>query len=287
MGGCLEIGSDPRTDLRIRKEIERFAGESPGNREAGGFGPYFGSPLVGFASVSDPIFGLYKNIIGEFHLTPGEFFEKAQGIALPAGTVICWVLPVSDRARKANRRESRGPSPEWARVRTYGEEFNDALRRHVVSFLLSLGARAVSPVLSGKWKQLRSTPVGIASSWSERHAAFAAGLGTFGLSDGLITEKGIAHRCGSVVTDLVLPPTPRRYEGRAEYCLYNRDGSCGRCMTRCPAGAITPAGHDKGKCSRYLHESIPAQAEGRYDVKVLGCGLCQTDVPCEDRIPGA
>lgn len=286
MGGTLVIDGDLRTDLRIRREIERFVGQSPGNREAGGFGPYFGRPLVGFASVSDPIFLRFKNVIGEFHLTPGEFFEKVQGNALSAGAVICWVLPVSDRARKANRRESRCPSPEWARVRTHGEKFNDALRRHVVSFLVSLGARAVSPVLSGKWMQFVSTPVGIASSWSERHAAYAAGLGTFGLSDGLITEKGIAHRCGSVVTDLVLPPTPRQYEDRTEYCLYIRDESCGKCMARCPAGAITPAGHDKGRCHRYLSESIPAQAGKRYDVKVLGCGLCQTDVPCEDRIPG-
>jgi len=35
--------------------------------------------------------------------------------------------------------------------------------------------------------------------------AYAAGHGTFSLSDGFITERGIAHRCGSVVTDLPLP----------------------------------------------------------------------------------
>jgi len=39
--------------------------------------------------------------------------------------------------------------------------------------------------------------VGPASSWSERHAAYAAGLGTFSLNDALITPKGIAHRLGS------------------------------------------------------------------------------------------
>jgi epoxyqueuosine reductase QueG len=270
---------------RIRAEIDRFVAGSSGNRHSASDMPYFDPPLVGFASVDDPIFLRIKAVIGDFHLTPGEFLERRFGAAVSGGTVISWVLPVSGRARTANRKEERRPSPEWARVRTHGEEFNNALRRRVVSFLDACGHRAASPLLSGEWKQFRSTPVGIASSWSERHAAYAAGLGTFGLSDGLITEKGMAHRCGSVVTDLRLSPTPRRYLRHDEYCLFFREGSCGECIARCPAGAISPGGHDKEKCFLYCSETVPALAADRYDVKVLGCGLCQTGVPCEDRVP--
>jgi len=52
---------------------------------------------------------------------------------------------------------------------------------------------------------------GLASNWSQRHIAYAAGLGTFSLSDGFITPKGIAMRCGSVVCDAALSPTLQVY----------------------------------------------------------------------------
>jgi epoxyqueuosine reductase QueG len=52
---------------------------------------------------------------------------------------------------------------------------------------------------------------GYASSWSERHAAHAAGLGTFGLCDGLITPKGKAMRAGSVVAKIQVEPSIRFY----------------------------------------------------------------------------
>ncbi|HUX98016.1 MAG TPA: hypothetical protein VMV49_00555 [Candidatus Deferrimicrobium sp.] len=44
-----------------------------------------------------------------------------------------------------------------------------------------------------------------ASTWSHRHMAFAAGLGSFGLSDGFLNERGIAMRCGSVIVEYQLP----------------------------------------------------------------------------------
>jgi len=271
----------------VREEIGRFLRESPYNIHTGCGEPYFDEPLVGFASASDPIFTRYKEIIGDFHLTPAEFFEKTLSVGITRGTVICWILPISRRVRESNRVEAQYPSLDWARTRTHGEACNDKLREHLVAFLASLGHRAVAPMISRVWKQFPTTPVGIASSWSERHAAYAAGLGTFSLNDGLITGKGIAHRCGSVITDLLLTPSPVPVQIHTANCLFSRDGSCGRCIGRCPAGAITEAGHHKEKCRQYVHERIPSEAGERYDVEVLGCGLCQADVPCEDRIPSA
>ena len=72
-----------------------------------------------------------------------------------------------------------------------------------------------------------------ASNWSERHVAYVCGLGTFGLSKGLITERGMAGRFGSIVTDAELAPTPRKYSDPFEYCT-----KCGACQFRCPAKAI-------------------------------------------------
>ncbi len=65
------------------------------------------------------------------------------------------------------------------------------------------------------------------------------------------------------------------------------DGSCKACIARCPAGAISEQGHDKRQCSKYLREIgyLPLSEEYKDESSVYGCGLCQTDVPCEYRIP--
>ena len=270
----------------VRDEIVRFVLESQENRHLDGGERFFDEPLVGFASAADPLFTEYKRIIGPFHRTPASFLAtEPDAQAMLQGTVICWILPVTRATRKTNRRERMWPSREWAHTRNYGEIFNNLLRLHVAAFLFGHGHRAIAPVLSPGWMRIEDTPVGIASTWSERHAAYAAGLGTFSLNDGLITERGIAHRCGSVITDLVLPPTKRSGTDHRGNCLYYREGSCGICIDRCPAGAISLEGHDKPKCRDYVHGEIPRAVGERFQVSELGCGLCQTMDPCEGSIP--
>ncbi|NLW02216.1 MAG: hypothetical protein GX027_02990 [Clostridiaceae bacterium] len=57
-------------------------------------------------------------------------------------------------------------------------------------------------------------------------------------------------------------------------------------MRRCPAGAITPEGHDKEKCLQYQREVIAKICRERYGYDgYSACGLCQTGVPCESGIP--
>ena len=261
----------------LQSEIERFVREHPENRLPDGGGPYFDPPLVGVASADDPLFGAYKQIIGPFHSAPGELLAGA-------ASVVCWVLPVAGEIRRSNRTERELPSLGWARTRSFGERFNVTLRRHVVAWLADQGHGAVAPMLDPGWRQLDETPVGIASTWSERHAAYAAGLGTFSLNDGLITARGIAHRLGSVVTTLRLPPTSEGRPGVRDHCgVY--DGSCSACIGRCPAKAITAAGHDKVLCNAYLEGTIKARVAGPWGTPSPGCGLCQTAVPCEQRIP--
>lgn len=272
-------------EQKLVAEIINFVTESAANRLPDGSGPYFDTPLVGFASAADPLFGSYKEIIGGFHLTPGELFTAEFGGRSTAGTVICWILPITGAVRKSNRTEGEYPSREWAQTRNFGEGVNSGLRRHVVDWLGEQGQLAVAPQLSSQWQEFAETPVGRASTWSERHAAYAAGLGTFSLTDALITEKGIAHRCGSVITNLVAKPSERLERGYAYNCLYYRNGSCGACIGRCPVGAISFSGHDKVRCCEYVYTTIPAAVAEEYGVKATGCGLCQTRVPCESGIP--
>ncbi|AJE02683.1 epoxyqueuosine reductase [Geobacter pickeringii] len=262
----------------ISAEIRRFVGESLDNRFPDSGEPYFDEPLVGFAAADDPLFAEYKRIIGDFHRAPGEILDGA-------ATVICWVLPVTRATRESNRKESLWPSRQWALTRNNGEGFNSALRRHLAAWLQERGHRAVAPQLAEGWRQLDAPAVGVASTWSERHAAYAAGLGTFSLNDALITPRGIAHRLGSVITDLPLPPTPRTSPDHRHNCLWYREGSCGACIGRCPAGALSRQGHDKARCRDYVYGAVPAAVGERYGVAQTGCGLCQTRVPCETQVP--
>jgi epoxyqueuosine reductase QueG len=92
-----------------------------------------------------------------------------------------------------------------------------------------------------------------------------------------------------VVTDVALPPTPRSFGDHHGACLFYHGEMCGRCIGRCPAGAISAQGHDKKKCSDYLNfgrQIVKERGQERdYIGHYPGCGLCQTKVPCEDRIP--
>ena len=281
----ISLAKDP--EAFITKAIVAFTRKSPANRRKVDGGRYWDRPLVGFASGADPLFRQYKKVIGKFHVSPLDIFELTFGKSRrPADlSVISWVLPTAEDILKSNRRETQYPSLLWAHARHFGEAFNAKLRDHVVSLLTSKGYRAVAPMSSPHWRRLRSRRVGLASTWSERHVAYACGLGAFGLSDGLITPKGKAMRLGSVVTDLPLKPSEKLFSDIHANCLHYFDRSCRRCAARCPAGAITAKGHDKDRCRQYSYGVIRVAKASEYGVEITGCGLCQTKVPCEFEIP--
>ncbi len=276
----------------IEAAIKEFTRTSPLNRL-----PFINDyvmwdePLVKFADGDDPIFTEYKTIIAPTHLTPREALAKAYGKSpedMPAHlSVISWILPIPYKTRKSNRSETLIPSRLWSHTRWYGEKFNDALREHMVEILTELGYLAAAP-MSQPYFMVDTNEKGDYSNWSERHIAYAAGHGTFSLSDGLITESGIAHRCGNVVTSLILPASPRAAESPYSNCLFYVGVNCKACINRCPAGAITKKGHDKKKCQQYMRDfGFPALYDKEYnnDISIAGCGLCQTKVPCEFQNP--
>lgn len=280
------LGTAP--ELFIQGIITEFMEKSPSARRKVDGGRFFGSPLVGFASGDDPIFMQYKDIIGEFHFTPREIFKLTFGEshAEKELSVIAWVLPISEDTRKANRSQTQFPSLLWSHTRFFGEPGNAELRKHVVSVLNAKGFRSVAPVLSPHFIHHFHAPrVGFTSNFSERHTAYACGLGTFGLSDGFITPRGKAIRLGVVVTDLALKPSERPYPHHRANCLYAFNGTCKKCAKRCPAGAITEDGHNKDKCYDYMHNVCRTAKNSEYGAEITGCGLCQTNVPCEFGIP--
>jgi hypothetical protein len=277
----------------IDQEIRRFVRDDPGNRlEQLDGSPIFEEPLVGFVAGDDPIFGRLKQVIGEFHLTPAEVMAAVaakRGGSGPDATeigVVSYILPISVRTRKENASMSDRPSERWAHTRLFGEQFNRKLQAHLVSALEERGVFAVAPEMEeGLFRMLVDGRVGWCSTWSQRHIAFCANLGSFGLSDALITVAGKAHRVGSIVVECALE-SPQRSEEVYRDCLAHRGLECRSCMKRCPAGAITDDGHDKARCSEFVLKQMSVIKQ-EYGVEIYACGLCQTGVPCAEGIPEA
>ena len=268
--------------------IKDFINLSPENTlKNAGNDKAWADPLVGFSRGDDPLYQSYKEHVGPFHWTPLEIFSLAfpkSDVTAGELTVISWILPQTEETKESLRKETLQPSDAWARARIFGEEVNVKLRQHVVDTLRAAGVDAVAPMLFPQWKMTMSERFGFASTWSERHAAYAAGLGTFSLCDGLITPKGKAMRTGSVVARLQIPPTPRPYRDHRAYCLFFSQGTCGKCIERCPAGSVSKSGHDKSKCMAYL-QVTRTYVTSHYGFEGYGCGFCQSGVPCESRIP--
>ncbi len=244
-------------------------------------------PLVGFSRGDDPIFEFFKRDIGPFFWTPLEAFSQffpdsdtARDLA-----VISWVLPHIGETKIDNRGMKDLPAERWIRARNFGEAFNVLLAKHVAGELNGKNIQAVVPAQSPDWAWRDSEKYNFASNWSERHAAYAAGLGTFSLCDGLITPKGKAMRCGSVIARVDVAPAKRPYDNPRAYCLFYTKGKCRKCISRCPCGAITEAGHDKAKCKAFLYDVAAPYSKSTWGIDSYGCGLCQTGVPCESGIP--
>ena len=235
---------------------------------------FFAPPLVGCAAADDPIFAQMQSdpkIIGDVFRTPQEWLPGAK-------SVISLFFPKTETVRRSNY-EGPEPSAEWLHARIEGQEFLKYAIQTLKRWLEEAGYQAVVPLYTPDFTIRFNADdpelPAVASSWSERHVAFAAGLGTFGLAKNLITEKGDAGRITSLVTDAEFPPTLRRYTDPYEYCTF-----CGACARRCPVGAISPErGKDVFSCKAHVEKQKLLYAP-RY-----GCAKCQLRVPCETGIP--
>ncbi|MCR4712693.1 MAG: 4Fe-4S binding protein [Clostridia bacterium] len=238
----------------------------------------FEAPLFGAASADDPLFLTFREpqIIGPPFMTPREWLPAAE-------TVLSFFLPFTEEVRKSNRGNYENASNEWLHARIEGQAFLNRYTETLKNWFAAQGIEACVPATDPRFSTLRTEhgsggadeDVHYGSAWSERHAAYVAGLGTFGISRGLITRKGMAGRYGSILISEKLAPDDRPYSGIYDYCI-----RCGACIRHCPAGAISLAeGKDQRLCSAFVHAS-----RERYRPR-YGCGKCQVGVPCEARNP--
>lgn len=268
----------------IQRTVEVFLSKEPCNtvRPEAALRPdlaglvLYEAPLVRVGSASDPLFQALRapEAVGPQFLAPRDWLPSAQ-------SVISVFAPYTEEVRRANRANG-GPADEWLHGRYEGQKALNELGLHLAGRLEQAGYASVVPALDARFcAQTTYAEQGEAgryvSNWSERHVAYICGMGTFGLSKGLITPKGMAGRLVSVVTALELPADTRPYEELYAYCT-----RCGACARRCPVEAISlEAGKSHPPCARFLDETL-ARHSPRY-----GCGKCQTGVPCEHRNPAA
>lgn len=247
---------------------------------------FFEEPLVGFSSADDTLYcNEFKQpgILHPAHKTPEEWLPGAK-------SVISFFLPFTAQVRASNKLRHDLPydptlsnqhcSVEWLHARIEGQELIHVLSAEICLFLQRKGFRAIAPAISPEFR-LVDTYV---SNWSERHVAYASGLGTFSVSRALITEKGMAGRLGSVITDAEFEPTERPYESPFEYCI-----ACGACQHRCPITAIDlkrgiKDAKNQDLCGPHVRGSI-LPPHGPNGIVRYGCGKCQVDVPCEHQNP--
>lgn len=248
--------------------------------------PMWDRPLIGVAAGDDPYYAFLKEHIGEFHWTPAEAFALKYGEAPEPSKlrVISIVFPQTKATKDMQAKADVFPCDRWVVSRGEWEglmrEFSPALEKAFEK----AGMRAASIDCRTEFGRHDSDTLGIASNWSHRHTAYAAGMGTFGLSDGFISEKGKAIRLTSIIVEGDLPVTDRGDRGPYDWCT-----KCGACVYRCPVNAISlEHGHNKEICSDYEDYAIsnywPKHIERRD--YIFGCGLCQVKVPCRDHRPG-
>ncbi len=263
-----------------------------------GIATKWGKPLVGFADAADPYILKLKEIVGSSHAMPEDVLDDAS-------IIVAYYLPFTKELAKSNVAAGRMASAEWALAY---EETNSLLvlvSEHVIEYLGSLGYRAAVSERTGTFDRDK-----LMSDWSHRHFAYAAGLGTFGINNMLITKSGCCGRFFSLVTNIDVTPDTAMKE---ELCLYKKNGKCLVCVKNCPMGALGTGGYDRHKCYSLCVEnskihtgfgnsygnpadgdsaikvgSSPSTADSSAPTACTGssatgsevCGKCITDSPC-------
>lgn len=254
---------DKVTDYKeyLQDKLSRFVEDYQKYREPGSI---FRAALLGAADVHSPVIKGLRETTFEEHSMPEDFMES------PA-VVISYFLAYTPEVGDSNISvEGNATSRLWSNAYDYADRITAAIREFLISEIEQLGFRAVSPVGLGMREDV------LKSSWSHRHMAYAAGLGTFGINNMLITPYGCCGRYDSIISDIPLVTDGPLTE---EYCLYKKDGSCAVCVRNCFSGALTTEGFDRFKCYETCKTNIPLYGQ---DV----CGKCTTGIPCAYMAPG-
>jgi len=196
---------------------------------------------------------------------PEEFYPRS--IFPEAASVIVIGLPVSLPALETS------PSIYYRELYTTVNALLDQHTYRMAEFLTSRGYPSVFVPRDGygNIEVLLKNPVAF---FSHRHAAYLAGLGTFGINNMILTpEYGPRVRFGSVLTTAPLPSDPVRED---QLCI-----RCMRCVEMCPSSALAKDDYPEGRTDKHACATWSAGLHRRY---ISPCGICIKVCPVgEDR----
>lgn len=240
----------------MRQTITAFITDALRTNNPNGF---FRDPLVGFSSASDPSYASLKTIIGDHHLLPRDILPEGK-------TVISFFVPFARFVSRGNR--TGEVSREWALAYIECNAFINSVAKDLIDFL------AARSILAATVKSTHNfDTVTFQTAWSHKSAARISGIGTFGRNRLLITPRGCAGRCGTVITSEELQPDKIR---RKELCLFYTTGKCSHCIDKCPEKALGNDAIDRTACYARLMATDSMYPE--YETCDV-CGKCSTG-PC-------
>jgi epoxyqueuosine reductase QueG len=247
----------------IRSEIEGFVAR---HAERANTETRWRTPLVGFASAADPLFTRFKTVVSPTHSLPADLLPGAR-------TAVAFFIPFEPGVARSNVKQ-RLASRAWAVAYIETNELIAAVSAHAKGLLESRGHAVCTIPATHNFDEGK-----LMSDWSHRHVALAAGLGTFGLNNMLITRRGCCGRLGSLLTTLEVEADEKPVQ---EACLHRRGLPCARCLARCVNEALFESRFDRKRCYALCLENDRAfQALGKASV----CGKCVVGLPCSFSIP--
>lgn len=228
----------------------------------------WGEPIIGFAEADSEYIRNIRGVTSEDHVAIKE--------AMPwANTVISYYVPFKREINETNMKAGLS-SETWARSYEVTNAMFPAINERIIATLKSHGKRGEVPREAGVFDREK-----LISYYSQRHMAYAAGLGTFGMNNMLITPAGCCGRFSSVISDVTLKWDVPLKE---ELCLYKREGSCGVCMKVCEAKALGENDFDRKACYKVCSRNaeIYTFEESSYGGGAGSevCGKCISLSPC-------
>jgi len=218
-----------------------------------------GIPMIGFAPVSrweEPPFHPWM---------PSEFYP--QNVIPGTKTVIVIGLPVSLPILETT------PSVNYHELYKTINSLLDQFAYRIALFLEDEGYSAIGITRDGytSLEVLKERPI---AAFSHRHAAYFAGLGTFGVNNTLLTKRyGPRVRFVSILTEAEIEPDELMIESLCVHCM--------RCVKYCPVHAIDAGDYPEHIIakSRCTDHSASLSKRG-----ISPCGICIKVCPVgEDR----
>ena len=216
------------------------------------------TPIIKYADAQSPGMLRLKEIISPQHALPQDFLPEAT-------VVLSYFLPFQEEIAKSNI-AGQEASATWANAYLTTNTMAAHLNEHLKKWIEANGYQAEIPKEAAAFRKEL-----LISAWSQRHIAYLAGHGTFGMNNLLISDVGSCGRYFSLITTLpVTPDTPVA----KERCLYKKNGTCGICLKRCFSGALQASGFDRHKCYATCQVN-----EAKYPGASV-CGKCVVGLPC-------